>query len=563
MFPFMLLSFFFWIFAVFLCRVWFRKFKHPRTLGFFHPQCDGLGGGERVLWCIVKALLESSTTSEGLSINEPEFSVGKINEIVIYASPDVAHNSNDVLLKVKDRFGINLIPQNGRPSLRFIPLRSVQLLDPSTYPRFTLFLQALGSTIVALEALIRYVPSVFIETTGFAFTFGVARLLGGCRVTSYIHYPTISTNMIQVVQNREAKFNNASRIANSSILSFLKLSYYRLFARIYGLCGGFLDSCAVNSSWTYSHIAELMTSSSSSSESSSSFNCFLNPLHFLQKCHRLPLNQLTIIYPPCDIKAFAESSKPFGSRACRIVSVAQFRPEKNHLLQLEAMGRLLQLFKSRVSGPSIPKDLELVMCGAVRHSDDELILHQLKLRSCELGLGHHVRFEVNLSFSEIKELLGSSKIGLHTMVDEHFGIALVEFLAAGLLVVAHNSAGPRMDILNISPLVSTNPLSPERLPVTHSDEELIIIETPRRSGSGDSNCLQSTFGYLCKSADGFAEGLYQCLTKTDELQGILKRVPASLKRFPNNEEFGRKFCTSMRITELLEDRSRDDNKKST
>lgn len=30
---------------------------------------------------------------------------------------------------------------------------------------------------------------------------------------------------------------------------------------------------------------------------------------------------------------------------------------------------------------------------------------------------------------------------------EHFGITLVEMLAAGLIVAAHNSAGPKLDIL--------------------------------------------------------------------------------------------------------------------
>ena len=30
---------------------------------------------------------------------------------------------------------------------------------------------------------------------------------------------------------------------------------------------------------------------------------------------------------------------------------------------------------------------------------------------------------------------------------EHFGISLVEMLAGGLIVVAHNSAGPKEDIL--------------------------------------------------------------------------------------------------------------------
>jgi len=37
--------------------------------------------------------------------------------------------------------------------------------------------------------------------------------------------------------------------------------------------------------------------------------------------------------------------------------------------------------------------------------------------------------------------------GLHTMWNEHFGISIVEMMAAGLAVVAHDSGGPRMDIV--------------------------------------------------------------------------------------------------------------------
>lgn len=33
------------------------------------------------------------------------------------------------------------------------------------------------------------------------------------------------------------------------------------------------------------------------------------------------------------------------------------------------------------------------------------------------------------------------------MKSEHFGIAIVEMMAAGLLVLAHNSAGPKTDII--------------------------------------------------------------------------------------------------------------------
>ena len=38
-------------------------------------------------------------------------------------------------------------------------------------------------------------------------------------------------------------------------------------------------------------------------------------------------------------------------------------------------------------------------------------------------------------------------IGLHSMWNEHFGISVVEMLAAGLVVVAHRSGGPKMDII--------------------------------------------------------------------------------------------------------------------
>ena len=33
------------------------------------------------------------------------------------------------------------------------------------------------------------------------------------------------------------------------------------------------------------------------------------------------------------------------------------------------------------------------------------------------------------------------------MEAEHFGISIVEMLAGGMLVLAHNSAGPRYDII--------------------------------------------------------------------------------------------------------------------
>jgi hypothetical protein len=49
----------------------------------------------------------------------------------------------------------------------------------------------------------------------------------------------------------------------------------------------------------------------------------------------------------------------------------------------------------------------------------------------ELGLGSSVEWCVNVPFSELKQLLGGAVGGLHSMTDEHFGISVVEYMAAG------------------------------------------------------------------------------------------------------------------------------------
>ena len=37
------------------------------------------------------------------------------------------------------------------------------------------------------------------------------------------------------------------------------------------------------------------------------------------------------------------------------------------------------------------------------------------------------------------------------MKNEHFGIAIVELMSAGLITIAHSSGGPLMDIIGKSP----------------------------------------------------------------------------------------------------------------
>jgi alpha-1,2-mannosyltransferase len=45
----------------------------------------------------------------------------------------------------------------------------------------------------------------------------------------------------------------------------------------------------------------------------------------------------------------------------------------------------------------------------------------------------------------MKNHLLLSKVGIHTMLDEHFGISIAEMLFSGVIPVCHNSGGPLYD----------------------------------------------------------------------------------------------------------------------
>ena len=65
----------------------------------------------------------------------------------------------------------------------------------------------------------------------------------------------------------------------------------------------------------------------------------------------------------------------------------------------------------------------------------------------------YVTLHGHLPRSELEALLDEHKFGLHMMRNEHFGMAVAEMTAAGLLVLAHRSAGPMEILGSASPLL--------------------------------------------------------------------------------------------------------------
>lgn len=125
------------------------------------------------------------------------------------------------------------------------------------YPYFTLLGQSFGSVFLGLEALEKCIPNVYLDTMGYAFTLPLFKYLGGCKVGCYVHYPTISTDMLDKVRTRRAGFNNKRGIANNRFATKFKLFYYKVFAWMYGKAGQCSDLSMVNSSWTEDHINKL------------------------------------------------------------------------------------------------------------------------------------------------------------------------------------------------------------------------------------------------------------------------------------------------------------------
>uniref|UniRef100_A0A183AS15 ALG11_N domain-containing protein n=1 Tax=Echinostoma caproni TaxID=27848 RepID=A0A183AS15_9TREM len=195
----------------------------------------------------------------------------------------------------------------------------------------------------------------------------------GSMLVAYAHYPTVSVDMLNRLSVTGVTYNNASWIRNSRFMTRVKLSYYRLMLGAYSWVGSptNVDCVMTNSTWTRNHIRSLWT------------------------------GYPVILYPPCPTEDLAISSS--GKRQPWIMSVSQFRPEKNHEVTGDHSYRLL-------------------LIGGCRDETDSALATRLRELVRVRGLQDVVQFHINVSYSTLKRYFYQCMINLHTMVDEHFGI---------------------------------------------------------------------------------------------------------------------------------------------
>ncbi|CAG9128629.1 unnamed protein product [Plutella xylostella] len=105
--------------------------------------------------------------------------------------------------------------------------------------------------------------------------------------------------------------------------------------------------------------------------------------------------------------------------------------------------------------------IKLVLVGSVRNAEDSERVQNLKDLAKHLSLEDSVQFVVNAPHAALLQHYQTSTAALHAMWNEHFGISVVECMAAGLVTIAHRSGGPLCDIVEPSPPSRTGFLAAE------------------------------------------------------------------------------------------------------
>jgi glycosyltransferase involved in cell wall biosynthesis len=127
-----------------------------------------------------------------------------------------------------------------------------------------------------------------------------------------------------------------------------------------------------------------------------------------------------VVYPPVNLDKFW-SDKPLAQRLKRVVYVARFISAKRH----EIMKKL---------AADLPA-YEFVSVGGL------IAAEKAWFNKLQENLPPNYSLMTNLPGPQLLEILHYSRIYIHLMKGEHFGIAPVEGLASGCITIVHNSGG--------------------------------------------------------------------------------------------------------------------------
>lgn len=347
---------------------------------------------------------------------------------------------------------------------------------------------------------------------GYAFALNLSKFLFRSVPTgAYVHYPTISTDMLDSL-NPGSQGVNAGQ--GTGLRGTLKRIYWRCFASAYSSAGASIDVVMTNSSWTQAHIQKLW------GRSRTKYNYRASPI--------------AVVYPPVAVRELEQeidvspTSEEQQRDAGLLLYIAQFRPEKNHKLIIQSFAEFVKTSQSEAA-----KTARLVLVGSVRDDHDSKRVYELRLLVNELHIKDRVEFHLDASWPEILDWLRKASVGVNGMWNEHFGIGVVEYQAAGLVAVVHDSGGPKMDIV-------------VEVDGGFTGWSILLFRFHRPGGGRVGKRLTwwlFILGFHATTSTEFAQAYEKALTLPDPLV-VRQRARKSAKRF-TEEEFARRWLAQM------------------
>jgi|ECHhosMinimDraft_1075155.scaffolds.fasta_scaffold00227_3 glycosyltransferase involved in cell wall biosynthesis len=139
-----------------------------------------------------------------------------------------------------------------------------------------------------------------------------------------------------------------------------------------------------------------------------------------------------VLYPPVNSKSISNVARKtlHNQKENNIVVCSRIEPFK----RLEVA---VQIMKEVVA---MKRNAKLFIIGRISSKRYYLELLQLIRR---YNLTNNIYIMPNSSYRMLLDTMLKSKVFLHVARNEHFGIAIVESMAAGLVPVVHDSGGPR------------------------------------------------------------------------------------------------------------------------